>query len=147
MPCGSCKYFDETETWGSKGYCTYYKRYYYPEEKACSHYSSGNSGCFLTTACCQYYGLADNCDELEAMRTLRDKYMMLSESGKALINEYYETAPEIERKISSAPDHGEICENIYQTVLLCKNYVEKNDFESAEELYKNMFFRLKNQFC
>lgn len=27
MPCANCKYYDDNERWGSKGYCSYYRQY------------------------------------------------------------------------------------------------------------------------
>ena len=72
MPCASCKYYDENERWGSKGYCSYYRQYVYPDDRTCSHYQA-YGGCIFTTACCSYLGLPDDCDELMAEL---DKYIV-----------------------------------------------------------------------
>ncbi len=36
--CKFCKYFDENEKWGYKGYCTYLKRYFDPCDSSCSYF-------------------------------------------------------------------------------------------------------------
>ena len=57
--CGSCKYYTYEGEY-KKGYCSWYKSYYYADD-SCSHWEEGNisstGGCFLTTACCEHKGL------------------------------------------------------------------------------------------
>ena len=56
--CGSCKYYTYEGEY-KKGYCSWYKSYYYADD-SCSHWEEGNisstGGCFLTTACCEHKG-------------------------------------------------------------------------------------------
>ena len=60
--CGSCEYY-EYEGENVKGYCSFYRTYYYSND-SCRNWRKGNNaysggGCFLTTACCEYKGLED----------------------------------------------------------------------------------------
>ncbi len=57
--------------------------------------SSGDDDCFLTTACVHHKQLADNCEELQTLRFLRNEYMMRSGEGQLLVEQYQSIGPEI----------------------------------------------------
>ena len=92
--CGSCENFYEcingrlvgpyniNDT--KQGYCDYpgIKTFYYPDSRACSHYSlrgSYGSSCFITTVVCNILGYDDDCFALESLRSLRDNFMQPNE--------------------------------------------------------------------
>jgi hypothetical protein len=50
-------------------------------------------GCFITTACCEALGLADDCFELRALRRYRDNVLAKRPGGVADITAYYQLAP------------------------------------------------------
>jgi hypothetical protein len=52
-------------------------------------------GCFLTTACCEVLGLADDCFELRSLRRFRDRRLASMPGGPAAIAAYYLVAPSI----------------------------------------------------
>ena len=128
--CGSCKYYlfereDETNK------CTHYGKYYDCNDR-CNYWEESNEtsggGCFLTTACCQYKGLPDNCYELE------------NEEGRQLVKEYYRIAPGLVQKIEAMPDkeRTEILENIYQKILQVLNKIKSGENEGAIARYYSM---------
>lgn len=146
MRCAYCNHFDENDTWGSKCYCTFLRIYVYADDEGCSHHesqSSGGSFCFLTTACCEYRGLPDDCRELTAMRRLRDDYLRSSEEGRRLIAEYYRTAPSIVKRIDASPMCNEIYDYIYGVVCNCVGLVDAGDYEAAKHAYLEMVDRLQ----
>jgi hypothetical protein len=51
--------------------------------------------CFLTTACCELIGLADDCFELRTLRRYRDEVLATSPGGRDDIERYYALAPAI----------------------------------------------------
>jgi hypothetical protein len=53
------------------------------------------SNCFLTTACCDVVGLADDCLELTILRRYRDLMLPTMPGGRAEIALYYVVAPAI----------------------------------------------------
>lgn len=120
--CGTCKYYEYAGQ-DNKGYCNYYRSYYYHND-SCNHWeenegsSSGSSGCFLTTACCEYHGLPDDCEELSVMRKFRDDFLMKNQIGAELVHSYYKIAPEIVEKI--------------------------NEKENREDIYRELFNRIQN---
>ena len=145
MPCGSCSYFDENETWGSKGHCDYLGAYVYASDSTCSHYVSrgGGGGCYMTTACCAYHGLADDCHELTAMRCLRDDYMRRTEEGQRMIADYYRTAPGIVKHIDESEERDALYDYIYGVVRNCAELVDAKCFARAKEMYQGMVDHLK----
>ncbi len=100
--------------------------------------------CYLTTACVEYKGLADDSPELTAMRTLREYYRG-DEYYDNLINEYYEKSPIILNNIPKN-DFNIVMDSIYDSVKLVESYVSNNDFQSAKDEYLNLYFKLRNQY-
>ena len=145
MGCGSCRYYNGRERSGDKGHCDYIGIYVYPDDMACSHYGiRGSEGCFMTSACCDYYGLPDDCRELTMMRKLRDNYMSNTEEGRNRIDDYYRTAPAIVRKINGSSDREKYYEYIYSCITKCASQVESGNNEDAEHTYLKMFENVKN---
>jgi hypothetical protein len=94
-------------------------------------------GCFITEACAESLGLADDCYELTTLRNFRDTYM--STNAESLIDEYYDTAPKVvafikrQGKSKSKLIFTELYENY---VLPSVKAIETGDFKKALELYK-----------
>lgn len=140
MNCASCEYYDYNEKWGLKGYCTWYKTYYYPED-TCSHYKeagSSSGGCFLTSACCSYKGFPDDCYELTSLRSFRDEYLRNTSDGRKMVDEYYSIAPSIVSAIEKQENKEKIYEEIYASVLECVKLIEDGRFEETTFAYKKM---------
>lgn len=132
--CGVCESCSDINY--GKGYCSYY-RTYVDVNDSCSNFSEGesynsSSACFLTTVCCEYKGLPDDCEELETMRSFRDLYLSKTEQGKQLIKFYYDRAPYIVEKINSSPLKDKICQYIYNQIVSCiKLQKEGKNVETA----------------
>ncbi len=146
MPCEKCRYYDENERWGSKGYCTYYKSYVYPDDRTCNHYQEISGGCFFTSACCEHFGKPDNCYELTVLRNYRDTYMKALPYGVELIQEYYHIAPTIIEKINNSNNTSDEYENIYHTIEKCISFIEAAENDKALNEYKNMILYYKNKY-
>lgn len=143
--CGSCKYY-KYEGENTKGYCSWYRTYYYPDD-SCDHWEEGNvsssGGCFLTTACCEHKGLPDDCRELTALRYLRDEYMKKYDFGQALISIYYEKAPAIVDKINHMADSDEIYEGIYNKIQEIVVMIENKKYDDAVCEYIKLMFEVE----
>jgi len=98
--------------------------------------SSLNVGCFLTTACCEYKGLPDNCEELTVLRNFRDTYV-----PRDMVEEYYHIAPNIVVRITG---NKEALEYVWRTVKQCVDDIRNNRHECALNRYKLMVNTLKN---
>ena len=149
--CGSCAEY-EYEGENYKGYCRWYKTYYYPDDN-CQHWeksdyvSSGTSGCFITTACCIHRGLADDCELLTVIRRFRDEWLLEQTDGKKLVKEYYRIAPAIVAAVNESENRDEEYEKIYQELIRIKDMIEKSEYEKARNRYCRMTLFLKLKYA
>lgn len=140
--CSSCEYYDYEDENG-KNYCSWYRAYYYAGD-SCDHWkqadnlSSGSSGCFMTSACCAYKGLPDDCDELTTMRAFRDEELMTREDTKDIVYEYYRIAPGIVSAINARDDRESLWEGVYRDVCSVVGLVKAGLKERAIEEYRAM---------
>lgn len=103
-----------------------------------------DSDCFVTTACLASRGLPDNCKELQALRALRDKHVVSTEEGKMLIQRYCEIAPELVSKINRYPNHKQLYDYIYDTLILpSMEMIESGELEQAKLYYVDYVLGLK----
>lgn len=101
-----------------------------------SQNSGFSLGCFLTTACCEYKGLEDDCEELTILRNFRDTYV-----PHDLVEEYYRIAPNICIKIQG---DKETLEHIYNIIKACVEDIKADRKQSAMNRYINMVNELRN---
>ena len=141
--CGTCKYY-EYEGQYTKGYCSWYKTYYYHNdscrnwEESSSYSGSSSGGCFLTSACCNYKGLPDDCEELRVMREFRDTQLKKTTVGRELIQMYYRIAPQIVEKIDAKDNHSEIYRQIYEQIQHIVLLLKESLYDEAVAAYVNM---------
>lgn len=77
-----------------------------------------DSGCFITTACCEVVGLDDNCFELESLRCFRDEVLLCTPGGAEAIATYYCLAPRILRRLSRQRDYKRRLRSVYARYIL-----------------------------
>ena len=127
----------------SKEYCRY-------GGKGCpiKENRSSSGGCYLTTACVECRGLADDCVELSTLREFRDNYMRKLPLGDDEIQEYYNTAPQIIAQINKEDNSEEVYDNLYMNVIKpCVMLINEGKNEEAHQKYKEMVTSLKEQYC
>lgn len=98
--------------------------------------SGGNFGCFLTTACCKYKGLPDNCEELTILRKFRDEQV-----APELVKEYYMIAPKIVEQIKN---NNAVLDYVWNTIQACIEHIKSEDYGIAINRYKMMVTTLRN---
>lgn len=135
---------------GSTGFwCKNLLKYVHPEQEACLGFvkpMNKISGCFLTTACVEYKGLSDDCEELTLLRKFRDEHMKLTETGRVQVEEYYRVAPLIVKAINESVHKEQTYAQIYATVCLCVALIKKCEYEKVYTLYSDMVLELKEKF-
>ena len=146
--CGTCSEFEYAGQY-TKGYCRYYGSYYHHDD-SCSHWErddsgstySSSGGCFLTTACCEYRGLPDDCEELQTLRAFRDEYIRKQPYGEELIRLYYDDAPYMVEEIKKRADSAKILEMIYESVCEIVEQIRKGEKEKAVTGYCLMTWKI-----
>ncbi len=103
------------------------------------------SGCYLTSATVDYYGKADDCEELNALRAFRDGYMKTAEGGEELIKDYCEVAPKIVELINSSDKKDKYYKYISEVVEKCVKLISMKENERALTEYKFMVENLKTE--
>ena len=103
--------------------------------------------CYITTAVCESRNLPDDCYELETLRSYRDDYLMQTEDGRNLVEEYYNVAPVIVMAIDMHKDSSDIYERIYQEYLVpCIQDAECGRKEECKRRYMDMVNELENTY-
>ena len=70
--------------------------------------------CYITTAVCRSLDKPDDCYELTLLRNYRDQYLLESKEGMETVNEYYNIAPTIVKRIDRQEDSASIYAGIWQ---------------------------------
>ena len=106
-----------------------------------------SSDCYITTAICRNSGKPDNCYELSKFREFRDNWLINQNDGVALITKYYETAPDIVKKIDNQPNKCQIYEGLNRKYLSpCLKYIENKEYSKCKELYSDMVYSLYDEY-
>lgn len=104
-----------------------------------STWESVEDSCFITTAVCTQLGKADDCEELTAMRKLRDEYA-LTNGFKHEVDEYYEKAPKIVEALRNNPSYPRILSDFYNLYIVpAVSAVHLGQYEKAHVIYRNLF--------
>ncbi len=104
----------------------------------------GGGGCFITTAICEADGLPDDCEALQTLRGFRDKILLQTAEGRALVSEYYRDAPAIVEAIKRQPDAEQIWKMLRETYLEDAVYsVQAGWNDMALSIYRRMYNRAK----
>lgn len=90
--------------------------------------------------------LPDNCYELQTLRNFRDVYLAQTPVGRLMIEEYYETAPEIVDAIKATGNGNEIFKGLYSEITEIVSLIENGELEEAVLVYRNLTLSLKNKY-
>jgi hypothetical protein len=112
-----------------------------PKEKGAS-----DEGCFITTACVKYYGMKDNCYQLETLRNFRDNYLLLNTNDQAIVKKYYRIAPIIVDFLNKHPNKDNLYKEIFNKINEACLLIENKKNEKAKILYSQVVFSLINYF-
>lgn len=103
--------------------------------------------CYITTAVCQSLGKPDDCYELELLRNYRDEYLLGKEAGTQIVQEYYNVAPTIVKRINRRDDAKEVYNDIWKEYLTsCIQLIEEDKLEDCREVYTSMVQGLQKKY-
>lgn len=107
----------------------------------------GGGGCFITTACVEHRGLADDCYELQTLRQFRDALVEHDEGFRSKVLEYYRKAPLIIQAIDARDEKSEIYDALYDEMIKpCVDLLENGKTEEAVKLYLDYYEMLSKEY-
>ena len=110
-------------------------------------WNNSGSGCYVTTACVDHIGLADDCEEMEILRHFRDLLVEQDEEFRDAVLEYYRKAPVIVQKINDSETKDEELEYLYvNLVQKCVKLLKEECYDEAKEHYINVFHELLDKY-
>lgn len=102
--------------------------------------------CYITTAVCKSLHKPEDCRELELLRGYRDGYLM-RHGGAALVEEYYDIAPTIVKRINKLPDAEREYRYLWERYLKpCVAAIENGEPEVCGGTYTEMVEELKRKY-
>ena len=117
--------------------------YYTPPASSGDEYD----GCFLTTACVQHKQLADDCDELNTLRFLRDTYMKQDAEGIVLANDYKIIGPKIVKAINRFDNKAEIYNYMFDNLVEPSvKLIKAKRYAEATAYYKDFVVGLTKKY-
>lgn len=103
--------------------------------------------CYITTAVCQSLNKPLDCVELQMLKAYRDDYLLHRANGDTLVNDYYDIAPTILKRIDRLPDASAIYKELYEKYISkCIEHIQNEDMEACRDLYIEMVNGLKESF-
>lgn len=92
--------------------------------------------CYITTACTQVMGLADDCEVLTTLRSFRDGWLVNQSHGAKLVERYYQHAPRIVAAIEQRADSDRVFQEMFKTKIEPAARLAQNGHcEEAFEVY------------
>lgn len=103
--------------------------------------------CYVTSAVCESLGKPEDCYELKVLKNYRDGYLSSQPDGEALIEEYYNIAPTIVKRINKKENAKEIYQNIFKEYISpCIQNIEAEDNEACKQIYTDMIRILQKEY-
>lgn len=103
--------------------------------------------CFVTTAVCCGIHKPIDCREIALMKRYRDEYLFGQADGEALIQEYYDIAPTIVKRIAKEASPEEKYRYLWKHYISkCVALVEQQKNEQCRQLYVKMMAELKETY-
>lgn len=104
----------------------------------------GGGGCYITTAVCNTLGKPDDCEELTAIRSFRDNWLLYQKLGHEIVEKYYNNAPKIVLSIDSKIGSIEIYKEIwtkYLSIFFLR--IKEGQNRAALKIYQKMVEELE----
>lgn len=103
--------------------------------------------CYVTTAVCQNLNKGEDCEELRLIKEFRDGYLSSTEEGLALIEEYYDIAPTLVKRIAKDAEAQAKYVFLWNNYLApCVAYIKAGSQEACKETYCAMMEELRREY-
>lgn len=103
--------------------------------------------CYITTAVCESIGRPENCYELNLIKDYRDQYLGSTPEGAELVNQYYDIAPTIVKRINKEADRREKYLFLWENYIRpCVRLIEQDQNVECRQKYTEMVELLKKEY-
>lgn len=103
--------------------------------------------CYVTTAVCRNLNKGEDCEELRLIKDFRDGYLSSTEEGRAMIEEYYDIAPTLVKRIDKDAGAQEKYLWLWNTYLApCVEFIRAGQEENCRETYCSMIEELRAEY-
>lgn len=103
--------------------------------------------CYVTTAVCLNLNKGEDCEELRLIKEFRDGYLSSTEEGQALIDEYYDIAPTLVKRIAKDAGAQEKYVWLWNTYIApCVEYIKNGRPGDCKETYCDMMDVLRREY-
>ena len=146
--CGSCANFEDDHgnpfnprwAYPAKGYCTWYKRYYFPDESCDDKHYRPRS--YITTMVCGRLGLDKDDEVYKSIVGFQKNVMEKDKNYERLLEKYDAIGPKISKELET--EDISIVKKIYNIFLVpVAALIKENKGDEAIYRYKSMLAILK----
>lgn len=168
--CGTCRWWDDRELRGTKCPCkkSPYQKFEYDEygphkSPSCKKYYEKRkdtkelekffnvlykvynpSVCYITTAIVTILEMPDNCEEIMALRSLRDNYFQINPKYYIMLAEYDIIGPQISQKLSMLDNREIVAQTAFiKFIQPVSKLIKEGNYEEATKLYSQMVLYYK----
>lgn len=103
--------------------------------------------CYVTTAVCQNLNKGEDCEELRLIKDFRDGYLSSTKEGLAMIEDYYDIAPTLVKRIAKDEKAGEKYRWLWDTwIAPCVELIKSGNNEACKKVYCDMVDTLRKEY-
>lgn len=103
--------------------------------------------CFVTTAVCMGLHKPQDCEEIVMMKRYRDEYLFRQPDGEKIIQEYYNIAPTIVKRIARKPDAEAVYRYLWEKYISrCVELLRQGESAECRTVYEDMMCELRKQY-
>lgn len=113
----------------------------------CPIFGRSNSGCFITTICCNILNMEDNDKFLNDFRSFRDNVLQQNSKYFYILKIYDTVGPDIAYEINNDKDKEKIAKGLYENALKpIHTHILSKDYDAAADKYYTMTLMLVNYY-
>jgi hypothetical protein len=105
-----------------------------------------SGGCFITEACVEAAGLPDDCLELQTLRHFRDSYLKETPQGRRMIQEYYQIAPIIVKRMKADKNSKEVFRQVFEDIRGAVALIQNKNPKQAIIQYRATVSQLREKY-
>lgn len=103
--------------------------------------------CYITTAVCKGLGKGEDAEEISILKNFRDGFMMTIDGGECMVNDYYDYAPTIVKRIEKSENPKDKYIFLWENFIHpCVDAIESGNNDKCLTIYTTMVQNLKDEY-